>query len=138
MLKGEGLTKMPRPITRKGIVRKLDKIVGDIVKLRDGECVVCHTKSNLTPGHLFSRVAYSTRWDLDNLFCQCSTCNYRHEYDPYPLMAYADSVLGKKKVQTLHKQWGIPHKFSTPQLVDLYEELQNYLVDLGMEGQNES
>jgi 5-methylcytosine-specific restriction endonuclease McrA len=119
---------MAKGLSRKGIVRKLDKLVGDIVKLRDGQCVVCGSKSNLTSGHLFSRVAYSTRWDLDNLFCQCLSCNLRHEYDPYPLMKYAERVWGREKVEEIHKKYVTPHKFRTFQLIELYEDLNKYLT----------
>ena len=115
-------TKM-RKITRKGLVRKLDKIVGDIVKKRDVTCVCCGTSQNLTPGHLFSRVAYSTRWDLDNVFAQCVNCNFRHESDPYPLMKYAKLILGEDGVEELHFKYVHPVKYRDFQLQELLDEL---------------
>ncbi len=113
-----------RKITRKGIVRKLDKIVGDIVKKRDKRCVCCTSSYNLQPGHLFSRVGYSTRWDLKNVFVQCQTCNFKHTYDPYPLTNYFLTKFGKKAYDKLHLKYVIPQRFTTPQLVDLYDELK--------------
>lgn len=113
-----------RKTTRKGWVRKLDKLVGDIVKARDVTCVCCGTSRNLSPGHLFSRVAYSTRWDLDNVFCQCIPCNFRHESDPYPLMNYAEMILGKEGVEELHRKYVTPRKFKDFELEELYNKLK--------------
>jgi len=115
---------MARKISRKGWVRKLDKLCGDIVKVRDGLCVCCGSKSSLTPGHLFSRVAYSTRWDLENIYCQCLSCNLRHEYDPYPLTNYFIEIRGRKKLDDLHRRYVTPRKFKDFQLQELYEELE--------------
>lgn len=117
-----------RKIARKGLVRKLDKIVGDIVKLRDITCVTCGTSSNPTAGHLFSRVAYGTRWDLDNVFQQCVSCNLKHEYDSYPLMTYAIHLLGEDKVEDLHFKYRHPLKLKDYQLKELYDELLIELV----------
>jgi hypothetical protein len=119
-----------RKTTRKGWVRKLDKICGDIVKLRDGRCVCCGSRENLTPGHLFSRVAYSTRWDLDNIFCQCVNCNFRHESDPFPLMQYVKSVLGEEKVEKLHRKYVNPIKYKDFQLESLYNEYKDTIDNI--------
>lgn len=116
-----------RKTTRKGWIRKLDKICGDIVKARDKKCVCCGSTQNLTPGHLFSRIAYSTRWDLENLFCQCVNCNFRHEVDPYPLMDVAEGILGKKAVEELHKRYVTPLKFKEYQLEEMYDYLKDVL-----------
>lgn len=117
-----------RKITRKGIVRKLDKIVGDIVKARDGKCIVCECRSTLEPGHLFSRIAYSTRWDLENVYAQCHLCNFRHENDPYPMMDMVERILSKKKVEALHRRYVTPRKFKTFELEELYETLKHELI----------
>jgi hypothetical protein len=115
---------MSKKPSRKTIVRKLDKIVSQIVIERDGKCVVCGTTNNLTCGHLFSRVAYSTRWDLDNCYAQCLSCNLKHEYDPYPMMKVIEEKLGKKMVEAMHRRYVTPHKFKTYELGLLYEELE--------------
>jgi len=112
-----------RKITRKGWIRKLDKLVGDIVKVRDGLCVTCGSRSNLTPGHLFSRVAYSTRWDLTNVYAQCTNCNFRHESDPYPLTNYFIEIWGRAKLDKLHRKYVTPVKYKTYQLEELYKHL---------------
>lgn len=114
-------------ITRKGWIRKLDKIVGDIVKARDVTCVVCGSSSNQTSGHLFSRVAYATRWDLDNVFCQCQSCNLKHEYDPYPFFKYATNLLGQDKIDELHFKYRHVCKMKDFQLEELYHKLEEEL-----------
>ena len=117
-----------RKTTRKGWVRKLDKICGDIVKQRDLVCVVCGRGTQITSGHLFSRVAYSTRWDTEyNLYAQCLSCNLKHEYDPYPLMKYAVNLHGQEAIDNLHFRWNHASKFKTFQLEEMYTTLVKQL-----------
>lgn len=115
-----------RKISRKGWVKKLDALVKEIVIKRDGLCVVCGTRKNLQPGHLFSRVAYSTRWDLTNVYAQCRSCNFRHEFDPYPLVNYFIEIWGRAKLDTLHRKYVTPRKFKTFELEELYNELKKF------------
>ena len=130
-----------RKTTRKGWVRKLDKLVGDIVKARDGKCIVCGTTKQLTCGHLFSRIAYSTRWDLDNCYAQCLSCNFRHESDPYPMTEAVKEKYWHKLfnegnhigellesdvkdwIEGLHFKYVTPRKFKDFELAELYETL---------------
>jgi hypothetical protein len=116
-----------RKTTRKGWVRKLDKLVKEIVIKRDGKCIVCGTTQNLTPGHLFSRVAYSTRWDLDNVYAQCLNCNFRHESDPYPMTeaVKAKQYYPKTFLEDLHRKYVTPVKYKTFQLEELYNQLND-------------
>lgn len=116
-----------RKITRKGWVRKLDALVKEIVIKRDGKCIVCGTTKNLTPGHLFSRVAYSTRWDLDNVYAQCLSCNFRHESDPYPMTTVLINRHGRVWLEDLHRKYVTPHKYKTYELEELYNELSKLI-----------
>ena len=112
---------------RKRIVSKLDVIVSKIVRLRDKHCVICGTTENLTNGHLFSRVNYSTRWNLLNCHCQCAGCNCRHEYDWEPYRKWFVREFGQAEYDELyhiHKQ--VTH-FKTYELEEMYEELKNQL-----------
>jgi hypothetical protein len=124
-------------ITRKGIVRKLDAIVKQIVIARDGKCIVCGTTQNLTPGHLFSRVAYSTRWDLDNVYAQCLNCNFRHESDPYPMTCAVAKIRyelnhepAENFLEHLHYKYVHPVKYKTYELAELYERLNKVFESL--------
>jgi 5-methylcytosine-specific restriction endonuclease McrA len=110
-------------ITRKGLVRKLDKVVSEIVRDRDKRCVLCGTRNNLTAGHLFSRVAYSTRWDLNNVWCQCMGCNFRHEYDAYPFYEWYTKNHSKAAFNRLHRKYETPKKYKDHDLEELYKKL---------------
>ena len=124
-----------RKTTRKGWVRKLDHLVSQLVIARDGKCIVCGTTQNLTCGHLFSRVAYSTRWDLDNCYAQCLSCNLKHEYDPYPMMTavellkdevtWPEMKAKKHFIENLHRKYVTPHKYKTYELEELFNELSD-------------
>ena len=76
--------KVHRKISRKGLVKKLDKLVSQIVILRDKKCVVCGSTNRLGCGHLFTRRYYSTRWDLQYCYAHCWKCNFKNELDRYP------------------------------------------------------
>lgn len=113
-----------RKISRKGLVKKLDKLVSQLVVERDGLCVTCGSKKTLGAGHLFSRIAYSTRWDLMNVYAQCWPCNFKHEHDPYPLTNYFIEIWGRQKLEDLHKRYVTPVKYKDFQLKELYESLK--------------
>ena len=109
--------------TRKGWVRRLDHIVTEIVRLRDKKCVTCGAVGNLDCGHLFSRVAYSTRWDLINCHAQCKSCNFRHEYDSYKYTIFFMETYGQKAYDELHLQYETPVILKTWQMKEMYDQL---------------
>ena len=109
--------------TRKGWVRKLDRIVSEIVIMRDRKCICCGTDKKLTCGHLFSRVAYSTRWDLCNCYAQCIGCNFRHELDAYPMTNKVIELQGVEFVDDLHRQYAKPVILKDFQLKEMYDQL---------------
>jgi len=118
---------MPRKISRKGLIKKLDKLVSEIVIARDKNCATCGSKDKLGCGHLFTRQAYSTRWDLDNCFAQCWNCNYLHEYDPHPLTSYFIGKFGIDKYDELHRTFRAATPIKTWQLEILRGELEAIL-----------
>ncbi len=115
---------MPREISRKGLIRKLDKLVSQIVITRDSRCVTCGSSFRLGCGHIFTRGAYSTRWDLENCWAQCWPCNYRHEFDPYPFINWFIKKYGQEKLDKLHTRYRTLRKWKDFELVELYEELK--------------
>ncbi len=118
---------MGRKITRKGLVKKLDKLVFEIVKQRDGKCVTCG-KGNPTPSHLFSRKAYSTRWDLENVHVQCWPCNFKHTaHDSHPFTRYCIKELSLNGYDALHRKFVTVKKYKDFQLEDLVKMLQEKL-----------
>lgn len=64
--------------------QKADKLVREIVFLRDVSCICPPPKNGhsevLQPGHLITRGRKYIRWSLINVHCQCSSCNLLHEH----------------------------------------------------------
>ncbi len=85
-------------------------------------CVCCGSRERLQCGHLFSRIAYSTRWDKRNLYCQDSGCNLKHEHDPLPLLRYAEWKWGVAEIDKLHQDYSRPRKWSNSELAALLAE----------------
>lgn len=96
-----------------------------IVRERDLACVLCGDRETLTCGHLFSRVAYSTRWDLDNCFAQCLSCNLKHEYKPYNFFKWYINKFGQEKLDELDKKHNTIRKWKDFELEEFYEKLKN-------------
>ena len=119
--------KVKRKISRKGLVKKLDALVSQIVILRDKKCVVCNSTKRLGCGHLFTRRYYSTRWDLQNCHCQCWSCNFKHELDPHPYTTFYLNKYGRSGYDALHSR----HVLVTPvkdwQLAILRDTLEKIL-----------
>lgn len=121
-------TKMKKP-SRKTLVKKLDQAVSLYIRNRDKACVVCGSSERLNNGHLFSRTAYSTRWDVTedgNCHAQCWPCNFRHERDAYPFNNWYIMKFGKDKWDELHRRYATPQKYKDFELI----ELLNYIKGL--------
>jgi hypothetical protein len=112
-------TKPRKGISRKSLVKKADDAFSRFIRARDKRCVQCGKTDELTCGHLFSRIAYSTRWDEDGAMCQCKGHNMRHEFDPYPFMKLFIDIHGQAWVDSLHAKWSQPVKVKNYQLEKL-------------------
>jgi hypothetical protein len=126
--------------SRKSLVRLADKAFGDFIKVRDNDtCVTCGASAAETVldcGHLFSRVAYSTRWDERNAFAQCRGCNLRHEHDPGPLTIVFLKKYSDAAYDTLHRLHRITVKYHDADLQALATEYRNKLANLLLERGN--
>ena len=126
-----------RKITRKGIVRKLDETLRKIVMVRDGECVTCPLWKKYKPdfegsdvlqaGHLLTRGKGVIKYDLNNVYCQCKTCNFLHEGRPEFLTTYVIGVIGKKKYEDLVFKGNKAKPIKTWELQELLTELEKML-----------
>jgi len=100
---------MPKKISRKGLVRKLDSIVTQILRLKGSQCVTCGSKDTLGTSHIFSRKNYSTRWDISddgNNHLQCWPCNYKHSMvSTYPYNMWYVHKFGQDKFDDLYQRW---------------------------------
>jgi hypothetical protein len=105
VIRGDPKKKGKKKDSRKKWVREADKWASLDVRL-DGKCVLCGETKNMNCGHLFSRVAYSTRWSEANLYCLCAGCNMKMENDPMvaeALLDYARSMWSDEGIEELHR-----------------------------------
>ena len=101
--------------------------------MRDGyHCVVCGSSSNPQCGHILSRVSYATRWDERNAACQCASCNYRHEYTPYPFIKWAMDNVGVSVLEELQRMWNKPRHLTNSQLREMASELEKKIEQIGV------
>ena len=68
----------------KKLVAKLDDVFQMVIRYRDNfTCITCGKKfpkgerQQCHAGHYVSRGVYATRWDEENVNCQCAGCNLK-------------------------------------------------------------
>lgn len=128
--KKSGRAKLP---TRKKLVERLDSLTSQIVRLRDGQCVLCHSTERLQCGHLFGRRSHGARWDLErdgNCHTQCAGCNQRHNYDPWKYFNWYLDWHGRKAFDELYKRWSAGRKYSRLELIALVAEYEIKLKEM--------
>jgi hypothetical protein len=106
-----------KPI-RHYIVQALDTEMSLFCRETEPFCVICGKRENLQCGHLFSRVAYSTRWDIDNCHTQCSGCNCLHEHDAHPFTAWYVTQYSWEAYQMLYARHKKAVDWSNQELLD--------------------
>lgn len=64
-------------MNRKSLFKKLDDLSGEVVKQRDGQCLICGKSYNLDKHHFIITKGASTkhRWNLKNLITLCRECH---------------------------------------------------------------
>ena len=118
---------MPRTISRKGLIRKLDRAFSLYIRTRHAkneiaECVTCGVKKHYTEmdaGHFVSRRHYATRWTSQNCQVQCKKCNNWGAGESYLMGKYIDKTYGigtADELITLSRQI---KKFTDEDLKDL-------------------
>lgn len=105
---------------------KLDTIFSKYIRARDGhKCVMCGRMERPNCGHVFSRVALSTRWDEENAFCQCAGCNMKHEYAPWPYLRWFIDKFGREKLDELQRKWHTTKQmkaYDYEEMIELYKK----------------
>jgi hypothetical protein len=118
------------PKLRRKLISECDNLVSLIVRKRDKRCVCCGSSEKLTAGHLITRSAHIVRFDLTNNNCQCSSCNFLHEYRPERYIAWwvnhygLESYLNLVQLSKQTKHWTVA------ELLELKQELQKRLNEL--------
>lgn len=111
---------------RKILEARLDKLIGDYVKKRDGyKCVLCGTTEKLTAGHWIHRGKKRVRWDVRNINCLCASHNLQDNFQPqwhtgYMLKKHGAEVLEELIELSRANAW----KFSVPELRAMVDEAE--------------
>lgn len=82
--------------TTKGIKRKCDVLLGEIVRAR-GECQNCHRSPpavQLQTAHILSRRFIRTRYEPTNVFALCAGCHHAMTDDPVRFARFALAHIG--------------------------------------------
>ena len=129
---------MARKPTRKGLVKKLDTIFSEFIRLRTAngngfvECVTCgkvdHWRS-MDCGHFMSRKNISTRWHEDNCQVQCKSCNVFRYGEQYKYSVW----LGQEKADHLYNLSKQTLKLYDQDLLDMIKIYQEKVVVLKKE-----
>lgn len=94
----------------KARVKKLDRLFTAYAILNDARCVNCGAiDETLQGGHLFGRTKQSVKWDFRNCYCQCASCNAKHELNFLPLYRVALNRHGQGEIDKLETQSNIPY-----------------------------
>ena len=122
---------MPRKISRKGLVKKLDRVFSLYIRQRHKlneivQCVTCGTRKHwkeVDAGHFVSRKHYATRWNSENVHVQCKYCNGFKAGQNYLMGKYIDRTYGEGKADELIQKSREIKKFTN---IDLQEMIQFY------------
>jgi 5-methylcytosine-specific restriction endonuclease McrA len=121
---------MPRKISRKGLIRKLDRVFSLYIRTRNAkneivECVTCGVKKHYTEmdaGHFVSRRHYATRWTPSNCHVQCKKCNNWGAGESYLMGKYIDKAYGAGTADELITLSRQIKKFTDEDLKELIEK----------------
>jgi hypothetical protein len=114
---------MPKKPTRSKVVKKLDAVFSQYIRLSNADkngictCVTCGKKyhwKQIQAGHFMSRKHYSTRWLEDNVKPQCYGCNVMQQGQQYRFSKY----LGNNLSEQLYSKSKEVVKFTTDELQD--------------------
>src|SRR3972149_7866962 len=93
--------------SRDSLIKKAHAIMREIVIARDGGCVCPAPEKGhsdvLQAGHIIPSTKPGVRFDLDNVNCQCSSCNGRHGRYEYYYVNWFLFVHGEEKYDRLCK-----------------------------------
>ena len=134
---------MPSKLSRSKIVKKLDAIFSQYIRLKDADyngnvtCFTCgkveHYKKGMQCGHFQSRKYYATRWLELNVAVQCAGCNVFRYGEQFLFSKYLDKKYGDGTAEELYIKSREIVKFSNDELLDMikhYKELvDSYLIE---------
>jgi len=120
-----GVRMASRKPSKKGLTRKLDKVVSDIVRSR-GYCVHCAKTENLQCCHIFSRTYRNLRWSLDNVICLCASCHFWTHKNPILFADWLKNYLGELKYEQLKMHRNSIRKWTLEEMIEMFEVLKKH------------
>ena len=126
-------------MTRSKIVKKLDKVFSQYIRLRNAdsmgiaECVTCGKRDHWKKqqcGHFQSRKHYTTRWDEVNCQVQCAGCNVFKYGEQYMFGIYLDQHFGEGTAEGLLQKSRQTIKYSNIELLAMIERYEFEIKEL--------
>ena len=130
---------MPRKVSRKNLIKKLDTIFSQYIRLRNtknemAKCVTCGKEDHwkrMQAGHFIGRKHYATRWDKQNVQVQCVACNVYRYGEQYKFGKWLDQNLGFGTTDELYNKSLNIVKFTDDEIknqIDYYKYLVEELL----------
>ena len=76
------MAKRKKKLTKKQVVKRLDKLFSELVRREWKRCPFCNKPSECC-FHFVTRTKYSVRWSFINTVGSCRGCNFKYEHDPH-------------------------------------------------------
>lgn len=134
VVKKKPTKKLPKRITRSQLVKRLDTVFSQFIRLRDSidGMATCVTCGDTRPweyqqnGHFYTRGRYPTRWDEMNCNVQCVRCNVflKGNYINYTM--YMIDKYGREAVDNLETKSKSVTKITSVELqemIDYYKKV---------------
>ena len=98
------------------LIKKANKVFNKFIRERDGQCVTCGTRNDLTCSHLITSGKKSVRYDTTNCNCQCKSHNFQHEWNPEIYTAWWINKYGLTAYNELIARSNMIKKFTREEL----------------------
>jgi hypothetical protein len=122
---------MPTGIPKKkNDVQKCDKVFSDIIRLRDGECVRCHTREQLQCSHVLPRTYYCIRCDERNAITLCFKCHFHWWHkNPFEAVEWFEEKYPGRYQELRELTWHPEKVFWDIKLMELKKRLKEMKND---------
>ena len=125
----------PKKPSTASLIKKLDRVFSEYVRLRDSKpfgykyarCISCNQIKPVTQfdaGHFIGRTHMATRFDENNVWCECRACN---RFSPDHMIYYQRNLvqkIGQDKVDLLIARGKQTKKYSPWELEILIRHYQ--------------
>jgi hypothetical protein len=132
---------MPRKITRRNLVKKLDAIFSEYIRRKHSDkngivkCYTCNKKAywkgeGMQNGHFISRYSRILRWDENNCRPQCYACNCMRYGQNYIFAMNLNKEFGYDIASDLLRKSKQIVKLSNEDLISLINKYKNLVEKL--------